>query len=205
VTITGTEGNDVITRAVETYTGPLAVVVPPWLRVTINGRTTRYASPLVRISVLGGGGNDSIRVLNDLGPLAGGATGAPTVTLDGGAGRDTLRAPSRVTSGGYTLLGGDGSDLLVGTDQGDALDGGAGRDRLLGRAGDDTLLGGEGNDILQGGAGNDALTGGAGADRIFGGAGDDTAADDAPGDVLRLVEHRQTTPRNVRPARARTR
>jgi Ca2+-binding RTX toxin-like protein len=157
LTIDGTDADDVITLALEQYTGPLAVVVPPSLLVTVNGTTTRYAAPLVRITVRGGGGNDSIRVLNELGPINTGTDRDPTdvgpplrpaspvsllsVELEGGAGRDALRVPpARPFNTVYSLRGGDGNDLLVGTRGFDTLDGGTGRDRLFGRGGGDTLI-----------------------------------------------------------------
>ncbi len=86
-------------------------------------------------------------------------TGA--VTIDGGAGNDTI-------------LTGSGSDSLVGGPGLDSIDGGAGNDFLSGGDGGDALLGGLGNDSIDGGIGNDVVTGGDGNDTIIGGSGDDS-------------------------------
>ena len=68
------------------------------------------------------------------------------------------------TSGGETLNGTSGNDLIYGFGGNDTLNGNNGNDILYGGAGNDTLNGGNGADRLIGGAGNDMLTGGAGAD-----------------------------------------
>jgi Ca2+-binding RTX toxin-like protein len=83
------------------------------------------------------------------------------LTVNGGAGNDTL----------------NGSTLLA-TSVALSLDGGAGDDRLLGGAANETLLGGEGNDFIDGNRGNDTA---------FMGAGDDTFVWD-PGDGSDIVE-----------------
>jgi Ca2+-binding RTX toxin-like protein len=83
------------------------------------------------------------------------------LTVNGGAGNDTL----------------NGSTLLA-TSVALSLDGGAGDDRLLGGAANEVLLGGEGNDFIDGNRGNDTA---------FMGAGDDVFQWD-PGDGSDVVE-----------------
>jgi CSLREA domain-containing protein len=84
-------------------------------------------------------------------------TGA--VTLNGGAGNDTLLgAAARVN----VLNGDEGNDSLKGGSLNDTISGGNGDDSLWGMAGADKLFGGDGNDTLVGGTGNDTLDGGAG-------------------------------------------
>ena len=85
--------------------------------------------------------------------------------LEGGAGRDHLRAGS-----GSTLLAGDGGDdHLFGGDGPDVVDGGEGDDYLWGGPNDDVLLGREGDDRLFGEFGDDLLDGGPGIDQCDGG------------------------------------
>ncbi|MBP2293332.1 DUF4347 domain-containing protein [Azospirillum rugosum] len=83
--------------------------------------------------------------------ITGGYSGQTTTTglkIDGSA--VTL-------SGGLTMNGGGGSDVLTGTAQNDSLKGGNGDDTLNGGAGNDTLNGEAGTDVLNGGAGNDVF------------------------------------------------
>ena len=68
-----------------------------------------------------------------------------------------------LATGGSTIDGGAGDDILIGS---------SGQDDLSGGDGDDELVGGAGNDTLTGGDGADTLTGGADQDVIYGGAGD---------------------------------
>jgi uncharacterized delta-60 repeat protein len=176
VTVDGTDGDDVITIALDAGRGDGV----PALVVTVNGTPARYPWRASALTVRTGGGNDVVRVVGRLRPVPNAAVITPAVVvppiavmLDGGSGNDRLRAspiPRDLTE--YTLLGGDGDDVLVGSPGDDVLDGGAGNDRLLGRAG------------------NDHFTGGAGRDLLLGGAGDDTASDSDATDLVRLVEHR---------------
>ncbi len=111
---------------------------------------------------------------------AGGLDGdnSDTVTMDGGAGNDTLfgadgpdvatyqDATGGVTvnlsvSGAQNVGGGLGKDTLVFINN---VTGSAFNDTLTGNASNNTLVGGVGDDILVGGAGNDTLNGGAGHD-----------------------------------------
>ncbi|HSV15751.1 MAG TPA: calcium-binding protein, partial [Tepidisphaeraceae bacterium] len=77
------------------------------------------------VTVLGGGGNDTITASGD------------TTYLDGGSGNDVITCDS--TQPGTTLIGGDGNDTLIGGDAPDKLFGGNGNDRLVGNAGSDTM------------------------------------------------------------------
>src|SRR4029077_17828515 len=89
--------------------------------------------------VQGGAGNDTISGQNGIGTLT-------QLTLDGGAGNDTLR-------------GGDGNDLLLGGDGNDFVDGNIGSDTAQLGAGDDTFQWdpGDGSDIVEGGSGFDTM------------------------------------------------
>lgn len=157
-------------------------------------------------TVIGLGGNDSIRV---------GSIGR--ATIDGGEGFDGL-----TVDGGSARVGSDGQLVLVYAPEGVVIDlerermtdgfgakgrvigiesvvGGATDDRiagsstenfLAGEAGNDRLFGLDGDDSLEGGLGNDLIEGGAGGDFLFGdssfevGQGDDTLIGGDGNDIL---------------------
>jgi Ca2+-binding RTX toxin-like protein len=90
------------------------------------------------IDVQAGGGNDEVRI----GPGA----QLDNVTIDGGAGDDTL-------------IGGDGNDTLIGGPGNDVIDGGRGADTALMGAGNDTFIWnpGDASDTVEGDGGKDVL------------------------------------------------
>jgi len=94
------------------------------------------------------GGNDSFSATGNLATLI-------MITVDGGAGDDTL-------------LGSNGADILLGGDNNDFIDGQQGNDTIFMGAGDDTLQWdpGDGSDTVEGQAGTDRLlfNGSAGAE-----------------------------------------
>src|SRR5205823_512485 len=85
------------------------------------------------------GGDDSFTASNGLATLI-------QITVDGGAGNDTIR-------------GGDGNDVLLGGDGNDFIDGGRGNDTALLGAGDDTFQWdpGDGSDTVEGQSGIDKM------------------------------------------------
>jgi Ca2+-binding RTX toxin-like protein len=85
------------------------------------------------------GGDDVFTAGNGLAPLI-------AITVDGGAGNDTL-------------TGCDGNDVLMGGDGNDTITGGRGSDTLIGGAGDDTFVWnpGDGSDTVEGQVGHDTL------------------------------------------------
>jgi Ca2+-binding RTX toxin-like protein len=85
------------------------------------------------------GGDDTITAGNGL-------AGLIQLTLDGGAGNDTI-------------TGGDGDDRLFGGDGNDVINGGRGNDTAVMGAGDDTFVWnpGDGSDVVEGGEGHDAM------------------------------------------------
>jgi Ca2+-binding RTX toxin-like protein len=89
--------------------------------------------------VNGNGGDDVITAGNGLASLI-------ALTLDGGAGNDTI-------------TGGDGNDVLIGGDGNDVITGGRGNDVAFMGAGDDTFIWnpGDGSDTVEGQAGHDTL------------------------------------------------
>jgi Ca2+-binding RTX toxin-like protein len=85
------------------------------------------------------GGDDTFTAGNGLASLI-------ALTVDGGAGNDTL-------------IGGDGNDTLIGGDGNDTLIGGRGSDTLIGGDGNDTFVWnpGDGSDTIEGQGGTDTL------------------------------------------------
>ncbi len=85
------------------------------------------------------GGDDSFSATGNLGALL-------AITVDGGAGNDTL-------------LGGNGADILLGGDGNDFVDGEQGNDLALLGAGDDSFQWdpGDGSDVIEGQAGADTM------------------------------------------------
>jgi Ca2+-binding RTX toxin-like protein len=85
------------------------------------------------------GGDDVITASNGL-------AGLIQLTLDGGAGNDTI-------------TGGDGNDTLIGGDGNDVITGGRGNDNAQLGTGDDTFVWnpGDGSDVVDGGDGTDTL------------------------------------------------
>ncbi len=97
------------------------------------------------------GGNDSFSATGNLAALIG-------ITVDGGAGNDTI-------------LGSNGVDLMLGGDGNDFIDGQQGNDVARMGAGDDTFQWdpGDGSDTVEGEAGIDTLLfNGSAGDEIFG-------------------------------------
>lgn len=123
-------------------------------------------------------------------------------TIDGNAGKDTIRGSHASPNIAETLNGGLGDDNIRGNADADVLNGGGGKDLLLGGAGDDecngddaddevfggdgadVLSGGAGADVMNGDAGDDVMYGGAGRDRMSGAAGDDTMDGGTDGDTM---------------------
>jgi hypothetical protein len=118
----------------------------------------------------------AVDVAGDLTPVF--PTGGNSVV--GGAGNDLIFTGS----GNTTVSAGEGDDVVYAGQGNNAIAGGAGNDtvlavegadRLQGESGDDVLFGGAGNDTLSGGEGNDILVGGPGNDSLDGGPGLDTS------------------------------
>jgi Ca2+-binding RTX toxin-like protein len=97
------------------------------------------AGTIEKIVINANGGNDVMSVTGNVAALA-------QITLDGGAGNDTIG-------------GGNGADLLLGGDGDDVVDGNQGADTGLLGAGDDRFIWdpGDGSDVVEGQAGTDTL------------------------------------------------
>jgi Ca2+-binding RTX toxin-like protein len=116
-----------------------------------------------------GDGNDTLSATGDL-------AGLIHLTVDGGAGDDTIHG----SNGADTLLGGAGNDSLFGGDGNDTLIGGAGTDQFFGEGGDDRMIWnpGDGSDVFEGGDGIDtAVVNGGGVDEVFTVAANGTRVD----------------------------
>lgn len=158
-----------------------------------DGNGTGLASAVTSIDIIDGIGNDTIDLSEvdgvDFSSLSDGA-----VTVDGGAGNDTITG---TTEWGDYLFGGVGNDSILGGGGNDTIDGGPGNDSIDGGAGDDSIVGGGGTDSILGSDGNDyidctasaanqpcTISGGIGDDVIYGGAGDDSINGDDGNDQL---------------------
>lgn len=139
--------------------------------ISVLGGPRDTSGGLLRFSIFGGNGND---------------------TIQGGPGDDDVRGGN----GADEVLGGEGADRALGGKGVDFINGQSGNDTIEGNNGEDTLLGGPGDDTLRGGGGDDAIRGGSGADfarggygedDIFGGLGTDSLFGDRGRDILRGV------------------
>lgn len=140
---------------------------------SLTGNGTDVVAAIEQASLTGSAGADTI-------DASGLTVATAVVTLDGGAGNDSLRG----TGGNDLIFGGDGNDTLRGGAGNDTLDGGIGNDGLSGAAGNDFLNAGDGNDTGFGGSGNDTLLGSNGDDILYGGAGVDSIRGHAGADKL---------------------
>lgn len=152
--------------------------------IDLTGVTTTagFAAAVdAKVSLDGGGGNDSIIGSGFKDSITGGA-GNDTITggggddaIDGGDGTDRVAESGDLS---FTLtataLTGAGTDALAGIEQA-SLTGGISNNSITaaGFVGFTTLIGGAGNDTLTGGSGTDGLTGGLGNDSLLGGGGID--------------------------------
>ena len=132
VTVNGTAGSDNVQVA---GTGGSVSVTGLAATVTLAGAEGVNDKLIVN----GGAGNDIISA-------AGLAAGSVQLTIDGGAGNDTITG----SAGNDTLLGGDGNDTVIG---------GRGSDVALLGNGNDTFVWnpGDGSDVVEGQAGTDTL------------------------------------------------
>jgi Ca2+-binding RTX toxin-like protein len=131
VEVNGTDANDAIG-----ISGNASSVVVSGLRTAV---AVQHQDPSDELAIRGLGGNDALSA-----PML--AAQAIALTLDGGAGDDTI-------------AGSQGSDLLLGGDGNDTIDGNGGADRAFMGAGDDTFVWdpGDGSDTIEGEAGADTM------------------------------------------------
>ena len=131
VVVNGTEGDDAVD-----VSGDASGVAVSGLPALVS---IQHQEPSDGLAVNGLGGADSI-------DASGLAAGTITLTLDGGAGADTIAGGQGVE----TLLGGDGND---------SIDGNKGNDLALMGAGDDTFVWdpGDGSDVVEGQDGADTM------------------------------------------------
>ena len=101
--------------------------------------------------------------------------GAGQDTLSGGAGADTITDTSAQANGnGNNIKGLAGNDTITTGDGKDTIDGGANNDSITSGGGADAITTGTGNDVVVAGAGNDTIVSSGGNDNISGGDGNDT-------------------------------
>jgi Ca2+-binding RTX toxin-like protein len=131
VIVNGTNGNDTIN-----VSGDASGVAVSGLAAPV---AIQHQEPNDGLAVNGLGGNDAISA-------AALAAQAITLTLDGGAGGDTI-------------AGGQGIETLLGSEGNDSIDGTGGNDVALLGAGDDTFVWdpGDGSDVVEGQDGVDTM------------------------------------------------
>jgi Ca2+-binding RTX toxin-like protein len=154
--------------------------------VDIRGVKFQLNSPF---QIAGRGGDDQIFNLT-----------SARFTIDGGPGKDFIKAGLGDANGGDLIHGGDGNDTLIGGPNNDLIYGDNGDDYIRGGAGDDTIVDTQGKNVIYGDAGNDIIQppnfspsgnpdgdtiyGGPGDDTIYGGAGNDTIFGEGGNDVI---------------------
>ncbi|CAO3383243.1 DUF4347 domain-containing protein [Azospirillum argentinense] len=131
---------------------------------TINGGAGNdvirfYASSSNAVLVLNSNLTDSDGTITiDVSRRADGSTTNTALGVD---------ASAVTLTGGVTIIGNAGKNVLTGSAYNDSINGGNGDNVLDGGDGDDTIIGGNGNDTIIGGAGTDSLFGGSFND-VFG-------------------------------------
>ena len=133
---------------------------------------------LMRVSLIGGLGDDSLTGSAGIDSLDG---GDGDDVLDGQGGNDLIFG----RLGDDTILGGAGNDRILAGDGSDNIDSGTGDDSVIGDVGADTINGGDGNDTLDGGDGTDTVDGGSGNDSILGGNEADVLNGNTGNDTVR--------------------
>ncbi|MEK6259708.1 MAG: VCBS domain-containing protein [Planctomycetota bacterium] len=126
--IVGTDGRDII-HISQSGSGGGSLHVMAHFNVPNGGGANNYTfslSAVTSIRIIGCGGNDDLKINNQV---------TVSAFIDGGEGNDTV-------------WGGGGNDILLGGGGNDALDGGDGRDILIGGLGADNLKGGDQDDVL---------------------------------------------------------
>lgn len=137
------------------------------LQITRSGQSQiNFFAPTTNLSLNTDAGTDRVTVRNLDGTLT------ATISANLGEGADVFDGSA--FSAKYSILGGDGNDLITTGNGNDTVLGGLGKDVLVGNAGSDSLDGGGGDDNLSGAGGDDTLSGGVGNDILNGGGGLDT-------------------------------
>lgn len=140
------------------------------LRITRGGANVlNFQTPTGSLTLDLGAGNDTLSVT----ALDSKLTAVPSILL--GAGNDRVDATTIWTA--LSVQGGDGDDSIYSGMANDTVVGGGGNDVLQSGLGNDVLDGGAGNDTLNAQNGNDTLTGGLGNDMMVGGAGNDVISE----------------------------
>jgi Ca2+-binding RTX toxin-like protein len=166
------------------------------------GSTTTGTAFTVKLTALGGNGDDTIAsgagdddlrggVAGNLGDTVdfSGATSAVDVDLldevANGMGSDVLADFENIAGSAF-------DDHITGNELSNTLNARGGKDHVKGESGDDTIRGTGGEDTLRGGSGEDDLLGGAANDGLFGGGGTDFGNGGGGKDVCKGVEMKRS-------------
>ena len=169
ITLDGQGGND-------SYTIDWSAGAKGMPRIVDNGGTAD------QLTVIGTPGADAILVTGSIVRLLAAAAdfrsaGIEQLTVDAGAGSDTVSVLSSPAGTFVRLLGGFGNDVLQGSDGSEFISGGDGNDVITTGQGDDIVLGGAGNDVV-------TVLPGTGRSLVIGGLGSDTLAAGGTGSLL---------------------
>ena len=184
-TVDGGSGEDLfaVTVADPTTADPTTVLLDGGVATTVHAdQAGAFGDPsLVKVELVQvtlGQGDDLVLLTGDLA-----ASGMTAVTVQTAGGDDTIDASAMTSSTLLTLDGGAGDDSIVGSAGADTLLGGAGSDNLVGGLGDDTIDAGADDDTIN-------YVFGDGSDMVDGGAGEDlfaiTLPDPATTDAVNL-------------------
>lgn len=135
--------------------------------VSLGDGNDTFIAGSANVTVDGGAGVNTLDFSHALGALQFAVDG--TLVSTGGAAGDTLTSFTNVIGSA------NGANELRGDATANSLTGGAAADHLVGLAGNDKLFGLAGDDVLAGGKGIDQLSGGLGADHFVFAAGDTSA------------------------------
>ena len=175
--------NGIVSSAV--HAGLTGLKAATEIVITRNGAVVAELDNVEEIRIVSGAGNDSYAIH---GSFTATSLFQQTITIDGGAGNDTVNITDLTSSHRVVFNTGTGNDTFIGPDRpqdqmnlaivgtsvADYLAGGSDNDTLVGKAGDDLLKGGDGDDTITGDAGNDRVVAGKGNDSYDGGTGSDS-------------------------------
>jgi Ca2+-binding RTX toxin-like protein len=158
-TSAGFTGLNVATEIVVTRNGVIVAELDNIEEITINTLNTTANNGNNAIAPDGGtNGGDTINVYGDFTSTS---LNYNTITVNGGAGNDTVDITGLTSDHHVVFTSNGGTDTVIGVRTQDVV---YMNDNIKGTSGNDVINAGEGDDVITGGMGADTLTGGTGAD-----------------------------------------